>query len=156
MFTHLSESSRHDSLNFKQKNYENCYLSERNPIVKWYVVFMPRRSRGILFLSFSHSVLLSETLLVTFEQWVLELWYFTWIFPVIRPFHGFHYFLPYDLHLGVWPFFENFNLANNFWSVSVTAFIFHMNIPCDKTFPWVPLLFTLWPWPWSLTHFWKL
>ena len=29
-----------------------------------------------------------------------------------------------------------------------------MNIPCDKTFHWVPLFFTLWPWPWSLTHFW--
>ena len=28
-----------------------------------------------------------------------------------------------------------------------------MNIPYDKTFPWVPLFFTLWPWPWSLTHF---
>ena len=42
----------------------------------------------------------------------------------------------------------NFNLANNFWTVSARALIFHMNIPCDKTFPWVPLFFTLWPWPW--------
>ena len=49
----------------------------------------------------------------------------------------------------------NFNLANNFWTVRARALIFHMNIPCDKTFPWVPLFFTLWPWPWSLTHFLK-
>ena len=68
-----------------------------------------RRSGGVLvFLPVFHSVLLSETLtlLITFEQWVLELWYFTWIFR-------------------------------------------------DKTFLWVPLFFTLWPWPWSLTHFLK-
>ena len=35
------------------------------------------------------------------------------------------------------------------------ALIFHMSIPCDKTFPLVPLFFTLWPWPWSMTHFTK-
>ena len=34
-------------------------------------------------------------------------------------------------------------LANNFSTVSATAFIFHMNIPCDETFPLVPLFFTL-------------
>ena len=27
------------------------------------------------------------------------------------------------------------------------------DIPCDKTFPWVPNFFTLWPWPWNLTYF---
>ena len=27
------------------------------------------------------------TLLITFQQWMLELWYFTWIFPVIRSFY---------------------------------------------------------------------
>ena len=39
------------------------------------------------------------------------------------------------------PPFWNFNLAtyNNFWTVSARALIFH--------------IFTLWPWPWSLTHF---
>ena len=43
----------------------------------------------------------------------------------------------------------NFNLANNFWTVSARALIFHMSIPCDKTFPWIPIFFTLWPWPLS-------
>ena len=59
-------------------------------------------------LSFCNSVLLSETLtlLITFEQWVLELIYITLIvFPVIRPFRGYHYFLPSDLDLGVWLIF---------------------------------------------------
>ena len=141
------------------------------------------------------------TLLITFEQWVLELWYFTWVFHVIRLFPGYHYSLPCDLDLEVWPIFKNFNLGNNFWTmstrvwyftwellviipfpkyhyfwprdlelgvlpifkknfnlsnnvwtVSARALIFHMSIPCNKTFPWVPLFFTLWPWPWSLTH----
>ena len=51
--------------------------------------------------------------------------------------------------------FKNFNLANIFWILSARALIFRMSIPCDKTFQWVPLFFTLWPWPWSLTHFLK-
>ena len=77
--------------------------------------FMPLRSKigaHIVFvlsviLSFCNSVLLSETLtlLITFEQWVLELWYITCVFLVIRP--------------------------------RVTLFL------------------TLWPWPWSLTYFFK-
>ena len=95
-------------------------------------------------LKFCHSVLLSKTLtlLITFEQWVLELRYFTWIFPVIRCFRGYHYFiffLPVTLTLD--PFFENFNLANNFWTVSVRALIFHMSISCHKALQWVPLFF---------------
>ena len=31
---------------------------------------------------------------------------------------------------------KNFNLANNLWTVSARALIFHMSIPCDKIFPW--------------------
>ena len=36
------------------------------------------------------------------------------------------------------PFFENFNLADNIWTVSATALIFHMSNPSDKTPLWVP------------------
>ena len=50
------------------------------------------------------------------------------------------------------PSLWNFNFATNFWTVSSRALVFHMSIPCDKTFSWVPLFLTLWPWPWSLTH----
>ena len=64
-------------------------------------IIMPPRSKIVFVLSV---ILSSETLtlLISFEQWVLELWYFTWILPVIRPFRGYHYFLPCDLDLGVW------------------------------------------------------
>ena len=30
-----------------------------------------------------------------------------------------------------------------------------MCIPCGLTFHRVPYFLTLWPWPWSLTYFWK-
>ena len=40
-------------------------------------------------------------LLITFEQWVLELWYFTWEFLKTRPFHGYQHFWPSDLDLWV-------------------------------------------------------
>ena len=102
-------------------------------------------------LSFCHH-LKTLTLLITFEQWVLELWYVTWVFLVIRPI----IFYPVTLTLEFDPFFENFNLANNFLTMSAKALIFHMSFPCDKTFPWVPLFFfPLWPWTRSLTHFLK-
>ena len=37
---------------------------------------------------------------------------------------------------------NNFNLAYNSWTTIGRAFIFHMCIPCDKTFPWVPKFLT--------------
>ena len=73
----------------------------------------------------------------------------------MRSFRGFHYFLPCDLDLGVWPILKKINLAYNIWTVSARALIFPISIPCDETFPWVPLFFTLWPWLWSLTNFLK-
>ena len=65
------------------------------------------------------------------------------------------YCLPCDLDLWVWPIFANLNLVYNFWTVSPRALIFHMSIPCDKILPWLSLFLTLWPWPWSLIHYWK-
>ena len=50
---------------------------------------------------------------------------------------------------------KNFNLGHIFQTRSDRAFILHMCIPCDKTFQMVPYYLTLWPWPWSLTYFWK-
>ena len=38
---------------------------------------------------------------------------------------------------------KNFNLGHNFLTRSGRAFILHMYIPCDKTFPSVPIFFTL-------------
>mgnify|MGYP003683671203 CR=1 FL=1 len=54
-----------------------------------------------------YSVILSETLtlLITFEQWVLELWYFTWVFLVIRLFRGFilKNIKAFILHMSIFP-----------------------------------------------------
>ena len=36
----------------------------------------------------------------------------------------------------------NINLAYNTWTTMGRAFRFHMSIPCDKTFPWVPKVLT--------------
>ena len=99
------------------------------------------------------------TFLVVFEQWGLELWYFTWIFLVTRPFHGNQHFLCIFLGilflscLSFCPPLWNFNLANTFWTVSARALKVHLSIPHAKTFLWVPTFFILWSWPWSLTHF---
>ena len=51
-----------------------------------------------------------------FEQWVLELWFFTWIFrdntfPLVSLFFTLY------LDLGVWPIFETLNLHHNFCTV---------------------------------------
>ena len=66
------------------------------------------------FCSVCHSIILSETLtlLESFELWVLELWYYTWVFLMSRTFRWYHYLLYCDLHL-----LKNFNLANYFWAV---------------------------------------
>ena len=58
------------------------------------------------------------------------------------PFISYHNFWPSDLDLEVWPTFQNFNLGHNFWNVRDYAFIFHMCIPCDKTFHTIPLFLT--------------
>ena len=92
-------------------------------------------------------------------------WFFlilsnSWFFP---EFHvktsdnslGTIIFYPVTLTSEFDPFLENFNLANNFWTVSAKALIFHISISCDKAFRWVPLFMTLWPWPWR-PIFWKL
>ena len=107
-----------------------------------------RRSGGISCF-FVLSVILSSsetlTLLITFEQWVLEFWYFTWEFLVIRSFRGYHFVLPCDLdfNLRVWPIFWKLYLAYNFWTVSARALVYYMSILCDKTFQWVLDLLTL-------------
>ena len=38
---------------------------------------------------------------------------------------------------------KNFNLGYNFQMVSTRMLIFHMSVPCDKIFSWVPKIFDL-------------
>ena len=63
------------------------------------------------------------------------------IIPCEKTFPWFHYFWHCDLDLGVWPIFLKTSTMLKTWYFT------------DKTFLWVALFFTLWPW--SLTHFLK-
>ena len=90
------------------------------------------------------SFLKTFTIIISFEQPVLELWYFTWVFFVTKPFYGYQHLLPCDLDLVTLTlefdlFSKNFNLANNFWTVSARVLLFHLSIFCDKFFLWIPL-----------------
>ena len=91
----------------------------------------PQRSkiRGIFFLScllFYNDVLLSETLtlLITFEQWGLELLNFTRVILVTRPFRWYHYFLTCDLDLWVWPIFKNIYIGHYLLMCSYWTWLF--------------------------------
>ena len=63
----------------------------------------------------------------------------------------------FDLSVFLSSSLKLYNLATGItferW-VLARALIIHMSIPCEKTFRWlhVSLFWTLWPWPWSLTH----
>ena len=59
------------------------------------------------------------------------------------------------VRIGVGCLNKNFNSGHNFLTRTDRAFILQMCIPCDKTFHLVPYFLTSWPWPWSLTYFWK-
>ena len=72
------------------------------------------------------------------------------------------YSLWWDLSMGTifftlwpWPWSLTHYLANNFWTVSVRALIFHMSTPCVKTFQCVPIFLPcdldLGVWPYFIT-----
>ena len=141
----------------------HCATGERFVVTQSRAIFLCTRDRRlgcILFLScqlsFYHSKILSETftLQITFKQWVLELRYFTWVFLLTRLFCGSQHFLFYP-----WPWsltFFGYTLTMLItWMVSARAFIFHMSISSDNTFPWIPTFLILWPWPYSLAYFLK-
>ena len=50
---------------------------------------------------------------------------------------------------------KNFNFEHHSNTTIGRVFIFHMCISYDKTFHVISYLLTLWPWPSSLTYFWK-
>ena len=65
--------------------------------------------------SLTHYFFKTLPLLITFEKWVLELWYFTWMFPGIKPFCGYPYFWHCDLDLELWYFTWVFLVIRPFW-----------------------------------------
>jgi hypothetical protein len=71
---------------------------------------------------------------------------FTWVFLVTSPFRGCQDFdlltLTYVFDLLI----EKFNLGYIFSMVGSTVLIFHMSVPCNKTFPWMQTNLTFWPW----------
>ena len=114
-----------------------CYASEIED--RWQIVF-------VLF----DSVILSSsenlTLLITFEQYVLELWYFTWVIIVTRPFRTYQYFFT----LWPWPwsltyFKKTFLIIFEQW---VLELCFLSRVPLWQG---LSVFFTLWPWPCSIT-----
>ena len=125
--------------------------------------FMPQRSKigGILLicpvchchsiiLSFCHS-LWNFNLANNFWRWVLELWYFIWVFLVTKTFCGYHYFLPYDLDFEVWTIFEKLSLLTTFEQWELERWYFTGVILVTRPFRGYHYFLSLWPWPWSLT-----
>ena len=88
-------------------------------------------------------------MLITYKQWVLELWYLSWVFLVTRPFIILTLTLTlyFDLH------FEKVSAVDKFPTVRTGALILCRSSHSDKTFLWVPTVLILWPWPWSLAFF---
>ena len=78
------------------------------------------------------------TLVITFKPEVIGLSYCTCVFLVTRPFTWYHNFLPCALTLKFDLLLKSFNLGHSFQTRTGRAFIFHMCIPCDKTFHVVP------------------
>ena len=159
----------------------NC--SKNSPQTKIWVIMLLCDSVTLFCLLYnnrqaSHSYVTTLTLAITFEQYAVARSYFTCVFLVTRPFSWYGNFWPCDLDLELWPTFQNFKIFHNFSTVRDRALIFHICIPCDKTFHLVPpfllcdldiyldplaktftdwwLLFTNLPLPASYIVFWQL
>ena len=97
---------------------------------------------------------------INFKQWVLELWYFTWVFLVLwQDLSVKTNILTCGLNLGVWLyFFKSLSLLSE-WTVRVRTLLFHMSILWNKNFPWVPTILPcdldlgVWPTFWKLINF---
>ena len=127
----------------QHSGHNDCFLCLRD-----------RRSGHIVnlsCLSFCHS-LWNFSLANNFWQWVLELWYFIWVFLVTRPFCGYHDFLPCDLDFEVWTIFENLVLLITFEQLVLELWYFTGVILVTRPFRGYHYFF-VWPWPWSLTSF---
>ena len=88
------------------------------------------------------------TLLITFQQWLLEFSYFTWIFRVIRSFVDTQTF-----DLDIWHIWKK-NKIYHKYLINIRAFIMHMNISFDRSLYWCQGICPcdlghIWNWPLS-------
>ena len=67
---------------------------------------------------------------------LVQLWLYCCVFMPLRLKIGGHIVFVLSVILSFCPTLWNLNLANNFWTVSARALIFHTSIPCDKTSQW--------------------
>ena len=96
------------------------------------------------------------TLAISFKPEVVELSYCICVFLVTRSFTWHHMFLHCDLGLEVWPTFEKtLTLPLIFKPEVIEPSCYICTFLVTKPFAWYQNFFTLWPWPWSLTYFWK-
>ena len=91
-------------------------------------------------------------LLITFEQWLLELWYFTMSIANGKSFPLFFEFVTLTLEFVL--LFKKFNLAYNFRKVSARAFIFYWVLLVARPFRvyqhFLPFDLGVWPNLWKL------
>ena len=97
------------------------------------------KTRGVLILSglsFCHSTL-NFKLAYNFATWSSRVWYFTLVFLVTTPLHGYqHFFYAVTFTLEFGPLFENLNPAYNFSTVNVNSWIFHICILAIRSCYW--------------------
>ena len=110
---------------YVRNNRQRSHSQKLSPLVSVTIIFMPPKSKiggggAYCFCPDCHSgiAILSETLtlLITFEHWVLELWYYKWVFLVIRHFYWYLTFWPWHL-----TFLKDCNWSRDFKSPSRRA-----------------------------------
>ena len=61
----------------------------------------------------------------------LCIWYFTWIFLMIRSFWCYYIYTFWLRHFDL---LQKNDIGHNFWIIDIKVFILHMSISCDKIF----------------------
>ena len=148
---------------WKKLNLRHAFLTKRD----WAFIFHVCIPCGKTFLSVPKNLTLwpwpwlylllkKITLALTFEQKEIRLSYYAWIFLVARLFCLYQNFYPVILSSKVDLLLIKVNIGINFWTKRDRVFILHIDIPYCKTFLTIPTYFFIpWPWPPTLTYFWK-
>jgi hypothetical protein len=90
------------------------------------------------------------TMAIIFEWYILGLLYFTWVFLVTKPYHGYKRFDLVTLTLVFNLLIDNFNLGYIFWLVVLGLWYFMSVFLVDLSVGTNNLI--SWSWPWCLTY----